>query len=558
MIYNDDELVNGEIIEADICIVGSGAAGITLAMEFQNTNLKIVIVTGGDYRETIANQELNKGIVFPKGSHEPLEENRRRAFGGSTIAWGGRCIPLDASDFEIKEWIPYSGWPISYESLIPFYKKSMDLCKAGQFDFNSYTSFSNSKHQEIIHGIDNDELNSTSLERWSPPVNFSKEYQHILSGCSNLWVLLNAHVTNIETNNRKESVSSVSVIANGKGIQIHAKKYILACGGIENPRLLLSSVNSFHPNGIGNDHDVVGRYYMAHFAGIHIEVSPNDRKNMVFDFEKDSEGVDCRRRWRVTEKGQHNKKIGAAIFYLHNAKNQEGHRDALFSIVFISKFLLSLSKSHSLQKAKISWHKEKDEVIIHGKNILRNGWSEIPRVFKIAVKRLNKRRLPFVLPSVNSKSFGLYFQTEHMPNPESRITVTKTEVDSMGLPKAIVKVAFSEMDRKTILEAHEIFVERFQYAQAGEFKFDREELSKFIDEKVRHFNSGAHHLGTTRIAEDPKFGVVDADCKVHCMENLFIAGSSVFPTGGHANPTLTIVALAVRLSEHLKKEFQIV
>ena len=331
-------------------------------------------------------------------------------------------------------------------------------------------------------------------------------------------------------------------------------QYVLAAGGIENPRLLLASKNTFHPHGIGNDYDIVGRYYQAHFMGVFAEVSPKNRKNIIFDFEADNEKVLCRRRWWVNEKAQEEHKIGNAIFFLHEAKNQDGHRDSFFSIVFVAKFLVSVIKDKSFTKSKAKWKREKEAILAHGKIILKEGWTQIPKIIKVARKRFRKRRLPFVLPPINSESLGLYFQTEQVPNPHSRITVSKEEFDSTGVPRAVVKIAFTEIDRKTILKAHAIIMERYKNTNIGDYKFNLQDLSSFIDQRMIAFNSGAHHIGATRIHKDPKFGVVDANCKVHGIENLFIAGSSVFPTGGHVNPTLTLVALAVRLAEFIKEK----
>lgn len=551
MIIHPDQLEENTLIEADICIIGGGPAGISIALELQSANKKIVLLAGGIERETVANQDLNKGYIIPKGSHEPLEENRRRAFGGASIVWGGRCIPFDPIDFTERSWIPYSGWPFSYNELEPFYVRAMELCKAGYFNFNALDVFP-THQKEIIEGIDNEDIVSHKLERWSPPVNFAKDYYEILSNSENISVFLDTHLTKINTEVEKESVSSIDGIARNKKLTVKAKRYVLACGGIENPRLLLASRNKFHPNGIGNDYDVVGRYYMAHLNGTFAEVAPSNRKSILFDFEKDNEGVYCRRRWWITGKAQEEKKIGNGIFFLQQAKNQEGHRDALFSAVFIAKFLLSTIKERSLKKAKFKWAREKEEVFSHSRIILKHGWKQIPTLFKLARKRFNKRRLPFVLPSVNSDSLGLYFQTEQVPNPESRVTISENETDGLGVPRAIVKIAFTEIDKKTVIEAHKIFVQRYLQPKIGSIKYNEGELLKFIEKGIANFNSAAHHLGTTRISQDPKLGVVDSNCKVHGISNLFIAGSSVFPTGGHANPTLTIIALSVKLAEFLK------
>ncbi len=138
-----------------------------------------------------------------------------------------------------------------------------------------------------------------------------------------------------------------------------------------------------------------------------------------------------------------------------------------------------------------------------------------------------------------------------MPNRDSRITLSPDSFDEHGVPRAVVDLAFTEQDICTIIEAHRVFVQQYQAAGAGEIVYDEQQLAAYVRQRFLHFNSAAHHLGTTRIATSPEEGVVDANCRVHGLSNLYVAGSSTFPTGGHANPTLTIVAMALRLGEHL-------
>ena len=188
----------------------------------------------------------------------------------------------------------------------------------------------------------------------------------------------------------------------------------------------------------------------------------------------------------------------------------------------------------------------------HLRRVLANSLRLVPEFFLLLrLRYAGGRRLPSILPSLKEPLLGLYFQSEHMPNPESRVTLSSDENDEHGVPRAVVNVSFSDLDLQTILEAHQIFMDRYAEAGAGQASFDRSELREYLVGRCSNFNSGAHHLGTTRMSHSPESGVVDAHCRVHGTENLYIAGSSVFPTGGHVNPTLTIVALAVRLSDHI-------
>jgi choline dehydrogenase-like flavoprotein len=556
MIVAPRDLSEGSVIEADLCIVGSGPVGITLARELKDTGLQIVILAGGVERETLANQDLHKGIVLPTGSHEPLEENRRRAFGGASIAWGGRCIPFDDIDFEKREWIPNSGWPFTYKDLEPRFVRAIEICKAGNFIFDARKAVKGETRSEIIKGLDNEDIDSTKMERWSPPVRFATDYYEDLSNATTIKVLLDTHLVAFNNGDKKEVVSSVTAKVEKRTITIKATTYVLACGGIENARLLLASKNKFHQNGIGNDNDNVGRYYQCHFFGTFASVSPSDRKNFVFNFERDEDGVYYRRRWWITRKAQIQKQIGNIIFFLHQDEHIEGHRDSLFSLAFVSRYILSAIRGRSIKKAKEDWALNKFAVKLHAAVVLNEGWRIVPNLINYVQGKFQRRQLPLLLPSINSKTFGLYCQAEHAPNPESRITISDTEFDALGVPRAVVKIAFTAIDKKTIVEAHKIFAERFTQCRLGKIDLNMEDLERFIDKSFANVNSAAHHLGTTRMSVDPKNGVVDENCKVHGMDNLFIMGGSIFPTGGHCNPTLTILALTIRLAEFFKSSIQ--
>lgn len=552
MIIYNEKLVHGALIDADICIIGSGPAGFSIALELLKSRKKIIMLTGGGYHESASAQDLHKGFIDYLTHHEPLEENRRRVFGGASTAWGGRCIPLDPTDFQKRSWIPFSGWPITFEELKPYYVKASNYLKSGKFHYDAPAALNKGIVNEIINGIDNEDIVSYKLERWSTPVNFVKDYSALLEKNDLIQVILSAHLISFDTQDGK-SIHSVRARIGNSDFFIRANTFILACGGIENPRLLLASKSQFHPTGLGNKNDLVGRFYMSHFFGTYASLMPNNREEIIYDFEKDKEGVYFRRRWWITQKAQSENEIGNAIFFLHKVNDQTGHRDVLFSIVFIIKFLISLVSLKSIRSIKAKWLKSKDDVFIHFKTVLKEAWVELPAIIKIAIKRFQKRRLPFVLPNVNSEKLGLYFQTEHMPNPNSRIFLDEKKVDALGIPRAVVHIEFNEMDKKTIKAAHNIFMNQYVKANAGDFSFSESGLDEFINQKIDSFNSSAHHLGTTRMSDDPLKGVVDRNCLVHGLTNLYVAGSSVFPTGGHVNPTLTIVALAIRLGEHLNQ-----
>ena len=335
----------GAPLRTDVCIIGGGPAAIAVALQLLKADLDIVmLVGGGERRESAGDRELNQGIVPREGSHEGLEENRRRVFGGATQAWGGRCIPLQPIDFEERSWIPYSGWPFTYQAIEDYYRRAIQMCQAGEFEFDSRKVFAG-KPGEIIAGLDSPEIESWHMERWSPPINFSLKYREVLEKARNIRVLLNTHLTAFCAERCKETISSVRAVCKGNTLDIQAARYILATGGIENARILLASKGPFHPKGLGNDHDLVGRFYMCHPHGGFGALVLKNPECAIIGYERDRDGVYCRRRWWINGPTQKSENIGNIVFYLDRPNLELGHRDPLFSCVYLAKTAIGIIKA---------------------------------------------------------------------------------------------------------------------------------------------------------------------------------------------------------------------
>lgn len=553
MIRTKNDIQHGQVIQADICLIGGGPAAISIALQLSKLPINVVMITGGGWSETSANQDLYRGVVSPTEPHEPLEENRRRQFGGASAVWGGRCIPFEPIDFKPRAWVPDSGWPFSYETLLPYYRQAAQLCQIGDFSFSAHDTFPRAK-REIINGLDTEAIVSYPLERWSPPINFAKAYKTELERSESVQVLLDAHVLALQMQDSSERISHVDVTMGEVSFTVKAGSFVLAAGGIENPRLLLASANHYFPTGIGNQHDNVGRYYMAHLDGTYAELNPKNREELLVDFERDA-GVYCRRRWWIPEAIQTSRKLLNTVFFLYHPNTTNGHRDVLFSSRYVVKSLLSIVSQKSVGKALRKWQELSPSVREHAGIIARDGLTQIPDLIQLGLKRMAKRRLPFILPARNTTFWGLYFQAEQRPNRASRVSLSSSVRDAFGMPRAEVSISFTEDDIESVVDAHNLFVANFREKNLGEVRYSEQGLREYLTKQIKTFNSAAHHIGTTRMSDDPQTGVVDGNSKVYGLDNLYVAGSSVFPTGGHANPTLTLVAQALRLADHLRKPF---
>ena len=554
MIEDARKIPAGTTLDADLCLIGAGPAAITIALQMIGTPLQVILLVVGARKETTPYRDLYRGHVDPPSSHEPLEENRPRVLGGGTTIWGSRCVPLDPVDFAKRSWVPHSGWPFEYSALLPFYPEANRLCETGDFSYDARHVFP-STAAEMIPGIDGVDLATWPLERWGPPTDFGQRYFHRLSSASNIRVLLHGHAVHLQADVPGTSLCHVDCAClPGAKFRVRARKYILACGGIENARLLLSSDDVSH-QGLGNTHDLVGRFYQSHLFGVHAWANLVDPyRSFIYDFERDPAGVYCRRRFWMTPVAQEKYAVGNAIgFFFRPPLGSAVHRDALFSATFLGKFLVGRLKRGGWNGLLRAIKSERQVLAEHLGVTLRDAPHFFPQALRLLQKRFfARRRLPIILAPRRFNHFHLFYQTEHSPNPDSRLLLIP-ERDSLGLRRIQAKIRFSELDFRTVKELHRILRSRFASSGSGVFHYEDGELEAKLLEETHKFNSNAHHIGTTRMHSDPRQGVVDPNGNVHLVRNLYVAGSSVFPTGGHANPTLTIVALALRLADHLQK-----
>jgi choline dehydrogenase-like flavoprotein len=557
MIQDARRIPAGTVLEYDVCIVGGGAAGISMAKALAGTSWRVLLVEAGERGETAQARDLYRGFAAPAESHEPLEENRRRQFGGTTAAWGGRCVPFDAIDFEERSWVPHSGWPLKKSELESYYARALELCEAGEYKFQSTEAFPDSQ-REMIAGFDGSDVVSTPLERWGPPTRFGKRYAADLQASDNVTVLLNANCLHIQLDPAGQRVEQIAVASFKRNrLIIKARHFVLTCGGLETARLLLAS-NDVRREGIGNHSDKLGRYYMSHLHGaVAVAQLRDNAHGFIYDFERDPEQVYCRRRFWITPPAQEkNEMLNVISFFFRPPLDREMHRNALFSTTYLAKFLLTTFTRNSPNRAAAILKEHRSALTSHLKIALKDAPGLIPQVIAIAKARyFAKRRVPMLLPPKSDNHYYLFYQSEHAPNPDSRV-VLHSEKDFFGMPRLLVKVAFCDLDIQTVLRTHRLIRDQFAATKTGTLVYEEEELLDDVNKQIRRFNSSAHQLGTTRMSVNARDGVVDANCRVHGIENLFVAGGSVFPTSSHANPTLTLIALALRLADHLKHRLQ--
>jgi hypothetical protein len=532
-------------LDATVCIIGAGAAGIALACELDGSGFKVILLESGGLRLDVAasNDQYRGTAGVP---HPNPSEYRRVVFGGTTGTWGGRCVPFDPIDFERRDHVPDSGWPIAYRDIAHYYPRAMEYCDAGAFDFGVRESLKPEALPTIPGLEEAGVLLADRIERYSLPTDFGKRYRARIVRSQNITALLHARCVSLNRRPGEERIESVSVVdraGNRRTVRSHV--FVLAVGGIETVRLLMQS--DAQGVGLGNHSDCVGRFYACHFENT-LGRLVADRGMPAFDFEKTIDGIYCRRKLQFSSEAQRRHRLLNSAFRLHfPSYSDAAHGSPALSAIYLAKSSLIGEYRAILQ------HGSEPAVLSPMAAHLRNVAFGLPTLGRFAFqwliqRRLAARKLPYTLVKNRDGSYPLEFNSEQTPQSSSRITLSN-EVDHDGLKRVQVDWRLCEEDAQAAQRAFLLLRDVLRQHSWCRIEIDEAGLLPAIRRSVP---LGGHHLGTARMAETPRDGVVDRNCAVFEVPNLFIASSAVFRTNSHANPTLTIVAFALRLAEHLK------
>jgi choline dehydrogenase-like flavoprotein len=546
MFLDAGDLPDGQPLTADLCIVGAGAAGISLALQFLDTEVEVLVLESGGVEAEPATQALYAGEVADGELHSPLDRYRQRRFGGTTTIWGGRCMPFDPIDFEPRDYIPNSGWPLRLADLLPYYPRANRLCEAGEFVYDATEALHG--RRPMIEGFESAHFTSETLERFSCPTDFGARYGHKLEAAENVTVLLHANVVSIGLRAGGDQVESLTVrTLTGKTFRARAKHYVVATGGLESARLLLAS-RDVQPHGIGNSHDVLGRYYMCHVAGTIGALTLQKPLSAVHHgYDVDDDGVYCRRRLALRDRVQRELGIGNFVARLHHPRiTNPAHRNGVLSLLYMAKPIIPYEYAKRLDSDE---HADLSTWLGHVRNVMYAPADAFSFAWHmLRDRRLADRKFPSIIIRPRANLFSLDFHAEQEPNPLSRVTLAD-ERDALGMPKLRVDWRYTRGDIETVRRALALLARDIHESATGRFDYDPESVEL---ECTRYGAYGGHHIGTVRMGSDPRSSVVNADCRVHDVKNLFVAGSATYPTSSQANPTLTVVALALRLAEHLR------
>ncbi len=528
MLIDLEKVAEDFTLDAEVCIVGAGAAGVALARDLMKAGRDVCLLEAGGMDFDEQTQSLFRGSNIGMEYYD-LDHSRLRFFGGTTNIWGGRSIPLDPIDFEKRDWVPHSGWPITLDDLKPYYRIAHDSLELGEYDYE--TGMWDKLH---LRPIDFDPA-AIAHRFWrfdALAERFNSRRSDDLVKASNVRIVLHANTTGLRAAENASVITGLDARSlQGRGLRVNARHFVLACGAIENARLLLMS-SDVEANGVGNRYDQVGRYFMEHPHGRIARIETRDPAAFWALYRKRYPAADVPVAPAMVLPPALQKKLGV----LNSAATFKLEKDPSNGATISKRVYLNLK--HSLSPTK------------NGRRLWqtwRGSQDWLQRHLSMTLLRLG----------VWMTGMGLYVtaRAEQAPNPDSRVCLS-AETDALGCPRADLDWRLCALDKETMLQFGKTLQDEFKRLGLGRvttYPWLEDGKPEWpVDPSVgNHPIGGYHHMGTTRMSDSARTGVVDANCTVHGYHNLHIAGSSVFTTGGWANPTLTLLALTHRLGVHL-------
>jgi choline dehydrogenase-like flavoprotein len=536
VIIDANSLPDGKLVTSDLCIIGAGIAGLPVAYAFLDTGVSVTIVESGGLEPNATMQSLNTGknIGVP---YYDLDQTRARAFGGTSHMWtcelgnaklGVRLMGLDEMDFEKRDWVPNSGWPFTKNELDPYYIKAHEFCEIGPYSY-SVNDWRDALPAEDIPLLPDENTVTTRIFQFAGKELWYKKYKDVFEKARNISTYINATVLNIAAAESGNVIDHLEAgTPEGKRFRFKPKWYILAAGAIEAPRILLLS-DSVHHNGLGNLYDNVGRYFMEHphiWTGYIVPSSDKILNRIGLYKVHTVRNTTIMGKLALNHEIQRKEKLLNFVTSIHPMNKS-----------FIPEGMLKFKKLiGAFIRGRIS-----PENVVQAIHNLPDVGTQITR----KVRRKIDRKYNYKLNQPNVLVMNP--MAEQIPNPDSRVTLNNDR-DMFGQNRVNLKWQLTSQDINSIRRSQQIMKSELKKHGIGDL------VIELTDDSIpRRIHGGWHNMGTTRMHVDPKSGVVDQNCKVHGLSNLYIAGPSVFPTVGCANPVLTSIAMSFRLADYLRK-----
>jgi len=561
MIEDLSDIPENVTISAELVVVGAGPAGIVTALEAAKHGVKVVLLESGFTEFDQSIQQLSAVSDRTHDRHAPMTMAVRRQLGGASTIWGGRCVPYDPIDFHSRPFVGSASWPVSYDEMHGYFQRACDWLVCGRAMFNAH-ELPNAP-RSIVPGLEDGDVTASTLERWSLPTDFGKTYLKQLEDSAHVRVLTGLTATEIVCQRETRHADHVNVRAlKGTQARVNAKAFVIACGGLEGTRLLMSSVG---PQGgqLGGGSGHLGKWYMAHVEGvvanIHFTTSP---ESTVYDYERDIDGVYVRRRFGFTQEFQLAEELPNIAGWIANPELPDAkHGSGPLSFVYLAlSSPLGPRFAPDAQRVSLTGGNipgtpyggsEITTKSSHVRNVLNQPLTTARFMVEFGAKRFlaRERKAPGFFVYNKRNIYPMQYHGEHLPSQSSHVSLSQ-EKDVLGRRKLDIHLKFSDADIDGIVRAHQYWDAHLRAQGVGRLEYLYPDTREAID---RRLGGGFHQIGTTRMSDDPANGVVDKNLRVHGVENVYVASSSTFVTSGQANSTFMIVAFALRLVDHLRK-----
>jgi hypothetical protein len=549
--------INKTTIDYDLCVIGSGPAGIIVVLEYMklNPHKTIALVEYGRSGQAKTNN-LDDSITItnPVNHHQPYECTNK-GLGGTSLTWGGRCVMYDDIDFINRPIIGQNcTWDIDlFEEVKKYVPNAANYFECGDpiFDLNEINE---SKQMPIAEHFKQGIVSDNLVERWSVPTRFGKKYKKILKAHESLKLLEGYEAIHFSPPDHNGNVSTLTIrnVINNETLEVRSKQFVISAGTQETTRILLRNKHLF--NHLNQVPSALGKYYQCHLFGkIASVIFSGDPKKTDYGFLVNNDGTYVRRRFQfTTDYLLKNDLLNTAMWLdnppYHDPKHKNGAMSFMYLAMitpFLGKKLAPPAIAQSITNGKVkSVHK-------HFWNVVKDFPGSLKRPFLIFYKRYCiKRKLPGVFLYNPQNIYALYFHSEQLPCIENKMELSSDDKE------LVIHYKLNEEDINSIVRLHETIDKWLRECNCGKLQywFQKEDLP----EAIRNMSKdGIHQIGTTRISDSSENGVVDRNLKLWGTKNIFICSSSVFPTSGQANPTFFLGAFAVRLANYLNHQCEL-
>jgi choline dehydrogenase-like flavoprotein len=561
MIVDALALAHDTTLTGEVVVVGAGPAGIVTALELGAAGIDVILLESGRWKPDPRVQRLGEAVLVDERRHSPSSITTRRQIGGTSVIWGGRCVPFDPIDFDRREYVPDARWPVGYDEVRPYFQRACDWLVCGRAVFEA-AAVPALQHSALVPGLPDGAVRTSTLERWSLPTDFGREYRRQLRESLRVRLVSPVTCTEIVCDEADPRVRHLTTRAlDGRRITVRGRRYVLACGGLETTRLLLASrAPSGRPVGDHSAH--LGRWYMAHVeGGVARARFGTPARATQYAYARDIDGVYIRRRISFAREYLQAQRLPNIVGWLANPELSDPvHRSGPLSFAYLAlaspagRWFAPEAQRRSLTGDDIPGAPygiaRKGPARAHVRNLVHDLGPTLRFVAGFGIERfLRHRRAPGFFVYSPTNTYPLQYHGEHLPNRSSRVTLTEQR-DPLGMRKLRIDLRFSEADVDGVVRAHECWDAYLRAHAVGSLEYRSDDVAADVWERI---GGGFHQSGTTRMSTRAEDGVVDADLAVHGFKDLFVASSSTFVTSSQANSTFMIVVFALRLADHLKR-----